>query len=336
MIRFGIIGAGRLGNVHAQSIDVLENATLTAVYDIAEAPAKAMQEKYGAAICNSADELAQHPEVDAIIISSPTYCHIEGIRAGKKAGKPFFCEKPLVRFKEDGLEAAALIAENNKPFAIGFVRRHMLKTQKVKEILDSGVLGKIRYANIDLPFGSYARQYGDWFTDFKKSGGVIYDMLAHHVDLANWFFGKAKRVYAQSMMLDPEQELPADYVSSTVTYENGVILNLMCSWWRTGRSGECMEICGEKGSLSMTGAADLTLHLLGSGKEIVKIDEKAAAVGVNNASTGNGFVNELSNFIAMVEGKEFAFMPGVEDGLRSLAVADAMERSAKTHQIVEL
>ena len=336
MIRFGIIGAGRLGKVHADSIQVLDNAKLTAVYDIAEAPAKAMQEKYGPLICNSADELAQHPEVDAIIISSPTYCHIEGIRAGKKAGKPVFCEKPLTRLVTDGREAAELIAENQKPFAIGFVRRHMLKTQKAKEIIDSGVLGKIRYANIDLPFGGFVRQYGDWFTDFQKSGGVIFDMLAHHVDLANWFFGKAKRVYAQSVMLDPAQELPADYVSSTITYESGVILNLMCTWWRTGRSGECMEICGEKGSLIMTGAPDLTLHILGQNSEVIKIDEKAASAGVSNASTGNGFVNELSNFISMVEGKKFDFMPGIEDGLRSLAVADAMVRSAQTNQIVEL
>lgn len=72
---------------------------------------------------------------------------------------------------------------------------------------------------MDLPLGMYRREYGDWFTDFDKCGGVIVDMLAHHVDLANWFFGKPERVYADGMLLDPAQKEPSDMVDGIITYK---------------------------------------------------------------------------------------------------------------------
>ncbi len=336
MVRFGIIGAGRLGNVHANSIAAIPTARLVALYDIADAPARAMSEQFGAKICTSAEELAACPEVDAVIVSSPTYCHLEGIAAAVRAGKPVFSEKPITRQLNDAYQVRELVRQSGHPFAVGFVRRHMLKTRMAKELLDSGKLGTLKFCNIDLPFGAYKRMYGDWFTDFDKSGGVIVDMLAHHVDLANWFFGKARRVYAQSMLLDPKQALPSDYVSATVTYESGVIMNLMCSWQRFGRSGELMEIYGDRGALSLTSDPNIKLCLAGQEPEMIDATEKVEAAGVGNASTGNGFVNELTNFIAAVNGHAPEFLPAADAGVASLAVADAMIRSAQTNQVIEL
>ena len=325
MLEFGIIGAGRLGTTHADSLSKMDGVKLAAVYDISAEKAKAMQEKYGPAVCSSPDELAS--KVDAVIVASPSDCHLEGVRAAVRAGKAVFTEKPLCRFAEQAEEYKSLLKDFRKTFGIGFVRRYMLKTVKFKEILDSGELGRIRFCNVDLPFGAYKRMPGDWFTEYKRSGGVILDMLAHHIDLANWFFGPAGRVYAQGLLLDPSQELPADHVSATVTYANGVIVNMMCNWQHFGRSGEMMEVYGEKGALTMDGSQTLRLAKLGVPVQEIEVNETAQSLGVSNASTGNGFLSEMMNFADAVRtGKTFS--PGIPEAFASFAVAEAMMRPA--------
>ena len=85
MINFGIIGAGRMGSNHANCIAELPNAKVTAVYDIRPEASAAMNEKHGAVICNSPEELAARADVDCVVITSPTYCHQEGIAAAMAA-----------------------------------------------------------------------------------------------------------------------------------------------------------------------------------------------------------------------------------------------------------
>ena len=333
MLQFGIIGAGRLGTTHADSLAKMEGVKLAAVYDINAEKARTMHEKYGPAVCASAEELAS--KVDAVIVASPTDCHLAGVRAAVQAGKAVFTEKPFCRFAEQAEEYKSLLKDFRKPFGIGFVRRHMLKTLKFKEMLDAGELGRIRFCNVDLPFGGFKRLPGDWFTEYNRSGGVILDMLAHHIDLANWFFGPAERVYAQGLLLDPSQELPSDQVSATITYANGVIVNMMCTWQRFGRTGEMMEVYGEKGALTMNSSKTLQLAKLGVPVQEIDCDEAAQSIGVNNASTGNGFLNELMNFADAVRtGKTFS--PGIPEAFSSFAVAEAMMRSAETDQVVRI
>ncbi|MBR4611468.1 MAG: Gfo/Idh/MocA family oxidoreductase, partial [Kiritimatiellae bacterium] len=122
MLKVGIIGAGRMGNAHAENIAKLGSATVTAVYDIDPAKSAAFKEKYPDVIIrNSAEELVNAPEVELIVITSPTYCHKEGLLAAMATGKPIFCEKPLCRTPEDLKELAPLISSYKNLFAIGFV-----------------------------------------------------------------------------------------------------------------------------------------------------------------------------------------------------------------------
>lgn len=333
MLQFGIIGAGRLGTTHARNLVQIGGVKLAAVYDIDPAKAEAMRDTFGPAICSSAEELAA--KADAVVVASPSDCHIEGVRAAVRAGKHVFTEKPLCRFAEQAEEYRALLKNFDKTFGIGFVRRHMAKTRLFKSLLDSGRIGRVRFCNVDLPFGAFRRLPGDWFTEYRRSGGVILDMLAHHMDLANWFFGRAVRVYAQGMMLDPAQELPSDYVSGTVTYESGVIVNMMCSWQRFGRSGEMMEVYGEKGALTLSSADTIGYAPLGGEAQEIDAVEAGSSSGVDNARTGNGFMNEMKHFISCIETGE-TYSPGIPEAFASFAVAEAMMRSAETGKVVTI
>lgn len=336
MVKIGIIGAGRLGNVHASHLALMPDVKIAGVYDIKPEAAQAMHDKYGAKICKSATELAGSPDIDGVIVTSPTYCHLEGIKAAVAADKHVFCEKPLTRTLEDAKEALALLKGYPKLFTVGFVRRYMAKSLKVKQLLAEGLIGKVRYCNIDLPFGAYRRMYGDWFADFDKSGGVIVDMLAHHADLANWYFGEADSVYAAGMLLDRTQELPSDYAAAVVRYKNGVICNLMCAWQRFGRSNEQMEIYGEKGSLTMDGTDSIAFHPLGGEKRLIEVNVAAdKAGGVEQVNVADGFQIEAERFVKAVAGGSREGMPTAQDGFLSLALGIAMIKSAQTNQVVK-
>lgn len=337
MVRIGIIGAGRMGNAHAGNLSGIPDVKIAAVYDPKESAAKAMNEKYGAKICSGPEELANLPEIDCVVISSPTYCHQDGIRAAIAAKKHIFCEKPLCRDPKLAQDMLNLGKGYDKIFVIGFVRRHMTKSRKLKEMLDQGLIGKLRFCNVDLPFGGFIRKEGDWFVDFEKSGGVIIDMLAHHVDLANWFFGPAKRVYAESHMLAKEPGVdPSDFVSSIVTYRNGVVCNLMCTWQRFGRSFERMEIYGEKGSLTMEGSNSVTFCPLGGEKQVIDLNTtKTSAAGVEEVNVEDGYKNQMINLVANIKGENRPF-PLLQDGYNSLMVGMAMIESSKTHQVIAL
>ncbi|MBE6380400.1 MAG: Gfo/Idh/MocA family oxidoreductase [Lentisphaerae bacterium] len=331
MLNFALIGAGRLGKVHADNINKLPETQLTAVYDAVPGAAAELAGKYQAACCASADEAVNHPGVDAVVIASPTFCHFSDAMLALDAGKALFCEKPLTLKLADALTLQQKVHNSGAIMSVGFVRRHLKKWQIVHQLIKSGQLGKIKFCNIYLPFGAYKRLYGDWFTDFEKSGGVITDMLAHHLDLANWLFGTPQRVYAQSLLLDPAQELPGDYVSANITFANRIIMNVMASWQRFGRSGELMEIYGEKGCIAMDYDPAVKLTMTGSDTEIIPAVDPEPIPGTNGA----GFINEIRNFAATINGQFFDFMPTVDDGVNSLKTADAMIRSSRTGKVIE-
>ncbi|MDD3155558.1 MAG: Gfo/Idh/MocA family oxidoreductase [Victivallaceae bacterium] len=340
MIRYGIIGAGRMGNNHACQIQQLDNATVTAVYDIRPEASAAFREKFGARICNSATELARSPDVDCVVVTSPSYCHREGVEAAIAAKKPIFCEKALCRSREDAEAVLKSVEAYDKLFTVGFVRRHMQKTIVMKQLIAEGKIGKIRYCNVDLPLGCYCRKPGDWFADFDLCGGVIIDMLAHHIDLANWFFGPAKRIYADGMLLTRDQPDPSDYVASVVTYANGVICNMSCSWQRFGRSNEMMEVYGDEGALVLDSTAEVIWYPKGG--EMQRLDpvaetEKRAkpGEGVDQVNIGDGFFCEFRNLTAALEGKPVP-LPTVRDAWNSLEVSFAMIESVKTGKAVTL
>ncbi|MBQ7693872.1 MAG: Gfo/Idh/MocA family oxidoreductase, partial [Lentisphaeria bacterium] len=186
MLKVGIIGAGRMGNAHAGNLAKLKSAAVTAVYDINPAKSAAFKEKYpDVSVKNSLAELVGAPEVELIVITSPTYCHREGLLAAMAAGKPIFCEKPLCRTPEELKELAPLISNYKNLFAIGFVRRYSPGVVLMKKLIEEGKIGKIICSSVCCLFGGFRREWGDWFADYDKSGGVMLDMLAHHCDLQN-------------------------------------------------------------------------------------------------------------------------------------------------------
>ena len=95
-IKFGIVGLGRIGKIHFENINTfLEDATIAAVSNLNPRNRKWVKDRSDSKIYDNYDQMVRDYEIDAIIIASPTSCHIEHIKIAIKAGKAIFCEKPV-------------------------------------------------------------------------------------------------------------------------------------------------------------------------------------------------------------------------------------------------
>ena len=333
MLKVGIIGAGRMGNAHAGNLAKLKSAAVTAVYDINPAKSAAFKEKYpDVSVKNSLAELVGAPEVELIVITSPTYCHREGLLAAMAAGKPIFCEKPLCRTPEELKELAPLISNYKKLFAIGFVRRYSPGVVLMKKLVEEGKIGKIICSSVCCLFGGFRREWGDWFADYDKSGGVMLDMLAHHCDLQNMLLGEPLSVYARAMQLPKNLEKPRDYVSATAVYEGNIISNLECSWLRGGPSDTYMTVYGDKGALKLSDSAGLSFFDIGGAETKMEADEGILG-HLQEDISGNMYAKEIAVVTdCVLTGK--APWAGAKEAIAAMTFCLGMVRSSETGELI--
>lgn len=327
MLKIGIVGAGRMGLAHAGNIVNLKEADLSAVYDIDPAKSKAFSEKYPQVkIVDSLEALVSDSNVDLIAITSPTCCHSEGIIAAMKTGKPIFCEKPLCRTRKELDELAPLLRSYKNLFAVGFVRRYSASFMMFEKLIKEGRIGEIIGGSVTSLFGGFSREWGDWFTDYQKSGGVTLDMLAHHCDLLNGLLGKPQKVYAQSFLMDRSAEKPRDYVASTVTFKNNVICTMESSWLRFGPNGINMIIYGEKGALKME-ESGLTFYDKGGAETKIEVDEGILGP-LQDSISGGMYATEMAKIVdcAIHGGEPYA---GREEAINAMEFGLAMMESAE-------
>lgn len=335
MLKIGIIGAGRMGNAHAANLVNLNNVKLSTVYDIDPEKSKAFVEKYpDVKILASAEEVCNSPETDLIVITSPTYCHKEALLVAMATGKPIFCEKPLCRTKEELEELKPLIRSYKNLFAIGFVRRYSPSSMLLKKLIDEGKIGKLICSSVSCLFGGYSRLWGDWFTDYEKSGGVTLDMLAHHCDLQNLFFGKPESVYARAFRLPKTDELPKDYVSVTLTYPGNAISNMECSWLRGGPSTSYMTVYGEKGALKYSDDDGLTFYDIGGAATKIDVDEGILGP-LQESISGGMYATEMAHIVNCVLNPELKPYAGAEEAIAAMELCLAMLKSAETGEVVK-
>ena len=284
-------------------------------------------------IVDSPEALVNESSVDLVAITSPTYCHKEGILAAMKTGKPIFCEKPLCRTRAELEELAPLLRSYKNLFAVGFVRRYSASYMMFKKLLDEGKVGKMIAGSVTCLFGGFSREWGDWFTDYEKSGGTTLDMLAHHCDLLNALLGKPVKVYAQSFLMDKKAEKPRDYITSTVTFKDDVICGMECSWLRFGPNETSMIIYGEKGALKME---DSGLTFFDKGGVATKIEVDEGILGpLQDSISGGMYATEMAKVVdcALHGGEPYA---GREEAINAMEFSLALMESAERGTVSRL
>ena len=328
MVRIGILGCGRIGQVHAKSLQRIQNAHLTAVADAFAQTAKDLAQKTGAMVMHAQD-LIDSPDVDAVIICTPTDTHYDLIHAAAKAGKAIFCEKPVDMSADRIRDCMAVVAKHNVPFLTAFNRRFDPNFANVQARIVAGDIGSVELVTIlsrdpSPPPVSY----------IKSSGGIFRDMMVHDLDMARFLLGQEPvQVFAVgSSLVDPDigQAGDVDTAAVTLTTATGQICQISNSRRATYGYDQRIEVHGSKGMLRAE-------NMLENQVEI------ATEAGFKRAPTLNFFLEryetaylkEMTAFVAGVASKS-DLTPNISDGLRAQLLADAAALSLETGQPVKV
>ncbi len=250
-LHFGIIGAGRIGRVHAESVSFrLPEADILSIYDVNRPAAEALAAHCGIPkIAASADEIFSDPRIDAVLICSSTETHADLIVRAAQAGKHIFCEKPIA-FALERIDAAlAAVAKAGVKLQIGFNRRFDSNFARVRNAVRSGEIGKPCLVHIvsrdpaPPPIG-YVR----------TSGGLFLDMMIHDFDMARFLTGDdVDEVYtAAGVLADPAIGEAGDLDTAVVVlqFKSGAIGTIDNSRKAVFGYDQRVEILGSEGKIA--------------------------------------------------------------------------------------
>ncbi len=327
-IRFGLLGAGRIGKVHAKAITGDANAKLVAVADAMPAAAQAIADQYGCEI-RSIDAILASADIDAVVICTPTDTHADLIEAFAKAGKAIFCEKPI-DLNIDRVKACLKVVRETKAILmVGFNRRFDPHFVAVKGEVTKGTIGAVEMVTIT------SRDPGAPPVDYiKRSGGIFRDMTIHDFDMARFLLGEEITVVVATaaVLVDPAIGKAGDFDSVQVLLKTASGKQAMISNSRRATYGydQRIEVHGSKGAVSAENQRPVSI-------------EVANAAGYTRPPLHDFFMTryteayaaEIATFIAALGGKGAA-SPSGEDGLIALALADAAVKSVAEGRVVKL
>ena len=327
-LRFAVLGAGRIGQVHARAITSVPGAELVAIAEPFEAPAKAAQAAFGCAI-RSIDEIAAAGDIDAVVICTPTDTHADLIEKFVRAGKHVFCEKPVDLDVARVKAALATVKAEGGTLMVGFNRRFDPDFMALKSAIDAGRVGEVEMITItSRDPGAPPAEY------IKVSGGIFRDMTIHDFDVARWLLGEeVETVYAAaSVLTDPKIGDLGDYDSATVVLRTASGKQCTISNSRRASYGydQRIEVLGSKGLVSARNTHEANIEL-------------ADGAGFSRPPLLNFFMtrytaayaNEIAAFCKAVADGTPTPTTG-EDGLKALELAEAALTSARTGAVVKV
>lgn len=321
MIRFGVLGCGRIGQVHASTLYRLNGAVVRAVSDAFETAANALADKVHAEVRSSEDIIAAS-DIDAVAICTPTDTHADLIEAAAKAGKAVFCEKPIHLDVDRVRSCLETVEQTGTALMIGFQRRFDPDFRALKEALLSDRIGKIEQISI------ISRDPSPPPIDYiKRSGGLFRDMTIHDFDMARFLLETpVKRVLALgASVVDPDIGAAGDVDTGTVLLDAGdaqvVITN---SRRATYGYDQRVEVHGEKGMLQ-AGNKQATQVIAADGSGFTA----SPLLDFFMERYAQAYANEMRAFLDVIESGAIPPVSG-HDGLEALRLADAAVKSMKT------
>jgi myo-inositol 2-dehydrogenase/D-chiro-inositol 1-dehydrogenase len=250
-IKIGIIGAGRIGKIHADNLRRHPQAEIVAVSDLFAGPelTEWALERGIPIVTKDSEELLANPDIDAVFICSSTDTHVPLIKLAAQQGKHIFCEKPVsmdIRQTEEALEE---VRKAGVQLQVGFNRRFDHNFKRIREHVQAGAIGETHLIKITSrdpapPPEAY----------IKVSGGIFMDMMIHDFDMARFLTGsEVEEVFAQgSVLIDPVFGKHGDVDTAVVSlrFANGALGVIDCSRKAVYGYDQRAEIFGSKGSVA--------------------------------------------------------------------------------------
>ncbi len=330
-LKLGVIGAGRIGKVHTATLmQNVPQAVVVAIADVNLKSANELAKTFGiTSVFSNYMDVINHPEVEAVVICSPTDTHAQYIVDAAKAGKHIFCEKPVDLTLEAIKGAIKAVTAAGVKLMVGFNRRFDPNFLKIKQLVTDGKIGdphilKITSRDPAPPPAEYS----------AVSGGMFMDMTIHDFDMARYIAGsEVTEVYTKaSVLVDPAIGKAGDVDTAviTLTFANGAIGVIDNSRKAVYGYDQRVEIFGSKGMV----CAD---------NNYPENHRYYASDGVHGSLPLNFFMdryleayaNEMKIFCDAVI-NDLQLPVSGNDGLMSVAIALAAKKSHLEHRTVKL
>lgn len=331
MVRFALLGAGRIGLIHAGNIVSNPRARLECVFDADAGVAERAASKRGVRVARSAQSAIEADEVDAVLIASSTNTHVDLIVAAVQAGKPVLCEKPI-DLDIDRIEGCkAAVAGSGIAVQIGFNRRYDRSHRAVRNAVSHGEIGPLELLVISsrdpgLPPMSYLR----------TSGGIFCDMTIHDFDLARFILGNdpiQQLCATGSVMVDSALNELCDVDTAMVVMKaaSGALVHINNSRRAVYGYDQRVEAFGAKGMVQSDNLRPDGVTRHGA----TAVDMKSPLISFFLERYKQAYIDELDDFIDVVTERR---KPAVdfEDGRIAQILANAARESLRTGKTVNV
>jgi len=328
MLRFGLLGAGRIGQIHGRNIAASPDASLVAVADVDKKAAASLAGKTGAEV-RDAKALVAAGDIDALLIGSPTGTHADLIEAGAKAGKAVLCEKPVDLDAARVARCLKVVMSAGTPLMIGFNRRFDPNFSALQKRVRDGAIGTVELVTI------ISRDPGPPPVSYiEHSGGLYRDMMIHDFDMARFLLGEEPvEVTAYgSNLVDPAIGKAGDIDTAAVMMRTAAGKLAIITNSRRAAYGydQRMEVHGSGGMARADNIYENTVEIAGK-----KGFARNPVQHFFLERYADAYRLELAAFIdAVSKGKEPS--PSGRDGLQAQRLADAATKSRKTGKPVAI
>ncbi|MBD0382116.1 Gfo/Idh/MocA family protein [Paenibacillus sedimenti] len=254
-IRWGIIGCGDVTEVKSgPALQKAEGSELVAVMRRNGALAEDYARRHGVAKWyHQAEALIHDPDVNAVYVATPPAFHREYTLLAAKAGKPVYVEKPMARNHEECLDMLSACEAAGVPLYVAYYRRGLPRFAHIKQLLDSGAIGDIRFVqSVQLQtLRPTAGQTLPWRMQPELSGGGLFvDLASHTLDILDYLLGPIGEVQGFAVNQSGQHQVE-DLVTSTYAFQSGVIGTGAWCFSSYTRS-DSNEIIGSLGKISFS------------------------------------------------------------------------------------
>jgi myo-inositol 2-dehydrogenase/D-chiro-inositol 1-dehydrogenase len=329
-LRFGVLGVGRIGKIHAGNLaGRIPGTEVAALADVSpdELAAVAAKLNVGKTFADYRQVL-DLPEVDAVAICTPTNTHYQVILDAAAAGKHIFCEKPIDLSIEKIVAINAEVAKRGVQLMVGFNRRYDPNFLKVHDTVKAGGIGEPQILRITSRDPAPPPE-----TYIRASGGIFLDMTIHDFDMARYLMGEVIEVYARaSVLVDPVFEKAGDWDTAmvTLTFANGALGAIDNSRKAVYGYDQRVEVFGSKGMIAVkNNTHDNHVRLDSAGTH------SALPLDFFMDRYAESYLKEMEAFVDAVRNHRPAPVNG-NDGLMAVVIGLAAAKSVRENRPVKL
>ncbi len=333
VVGWATIGCGVIAPTHAEAVQKVEGARLVACCDVIVERAEELAKKYGdadTAIYTDLEDMLDDSNVDAVSICTPSGMHADNGIMAAQAGKHILCEKPMdvTLEKIDALIAAA--EDNDIRLAGVFQRRTYETSEKVREAVRTGKLGKLVVGD---SYQKYFRSHeyyasGEWRATWElDGGGALMNQGVHGIDLLLFIMGDIRRLNARCRTLVRNIAVE-DTAIASVEFVNGALGVIEGTTSVTPGMGGKIEVSGDDGTIVLNGDKITVWDVPGEDVETEQQTDKGSAADPKAGLTATGHVRHVSDLVDAIRNDREPEIPGRE-ARRSVEVIKAIYLSSR-------